>query len=68
MGDVKVSGTIAAATRGDYPQVLVDGSWYDWASVKTVYAENGGNDTMMRSLYSGRRRNAEPPDTHGRDR
>jgi flagellar basal-body rod modification protein FlgD len=42
MGDAKISGTIAAATRGDFPQVLVDGSWYDWASVKTVYAENGG--------------------------
>jgi flagellar basal-body rod modification protein FlgD len=41
-GEAKVSGTIAAATRGDYPQVLVDGSWYDWSSVKTVYAENGG--------------------------
>ena len=42
MGDATVSGTIAAASRGDYPQVLVNGSWYDWSSVKTVYAENGG--------------------------
>ena len=42
MGESTVSGTIAAASRGDYPQVLVNGSWYDWSSVKTVYAENGG--------------------------
>lgn len=37
-----VSGTITAATRGDYPQVQVNGQWYDWSSVKTVYAQNGG--------------------------
>jgi flagellar basal-body rod modification protein FlgD len=42
LGESKVSGTIAAATRGDAPQVLVNGSWYDWSSVKTVYADNGG--------------------------
>ena len=42
MGDATVSGTIAAASRGDYPQVLVNGSWYDWSSVKTVHADNGG--------------------------
>jgi len=42
MGESKVSGTISATTRGDYPQVMVNGSWYDWSSVKTVYAENGG--------------------------
>jgi flagellar basal-body rod modification protein FlgD len=42
MGEATISGTINAATRGDYPQVLVGGSWYDWSSVKTVYADNGG--------------------------
>jgi len=42
MGESKVSGTISATTRGDYPQVMVNCSWYDWSSVKTVYAENGG--------------------------
>lgn len=42
MGEATISGTISAATRGDYPQVLVGGSWYDWSSVKTVYADNGG--------------------------
>ncbi|MBN2811697.1 flagellar hook assembly protein FlgD [Treponema zuelzerae] len=40
--DSKVSGQITAATRGDYPQVQVNGSWYDWSAVKTVYAQNGG--------------------------
>jgi len=37
-----VSGTITAATRGDHPQVQVNGTWYDWSSVKTVFAQNGG--------------------------
>jgi len=41
-GETTVSGAISAATRGDYPQVLVNGTWYDWSSVKTVYADNGG--------------------------
>lgn len=43
MGDSTVSGSISASTRGEYPQVLVNGSWYDWSSVKTVYADNGGS-------------------------
>ena len=42
MGENKVSGMISATTRGDYPQVMVNGTWYDWSSVKTVYADNGG--------------------------
>ncbi|HKL85758.1 MAG TPA: flagellar hook assembly protein FlgD [Treponemataceae bacterium] len=42
LGETVVSGQITAATRGDFPQVQVNGSWYDWSSVKTVYAENGG--------------------------
>lgn len=42
VGEALVSGKITAATRGDYPQVRVDGNWYDWSSVKTVYADNGG--------------------------
>ncbi|HOC29149.1 MAG TPA: flagellar hook assembly protein FlgD [Treponemataceae bacterium] len=41
-GETVVSGTILAATRGDFPQVQVNGEWYDWSSVKTVYAHNGG--------------------------
>jgi flagellar basal-body rod modification protein FlgD len=42
MGEQTISGSILASTRGDFPQVLVNGSWYDWSSVKTVYADNGG--------------------------
>lgn len=41
-GSSTVSGSIDAATRGENPQVMVNGSWYDWSSVKTVYANNGG--------------------------
>lgn len=43
MGEATISGSIMASTRGEYPLVLVNGEWYDWSSVKTVYAENGGN-------------------------
>jgi len=42
MDEQTVSGSIMAATRGDFPQVLVNDNWYDWSSVKTVYADNGG--------------------------
>lgn len=35
-----VSGTITAATRGQNPQVQVNGKWYAWADVQTVYADN----------------------------
>ena len=45
-GGAAISGTVAAVSRGDNPAVLVNGSWYDWNEVKTVYAENtmnGGN-------------------------
>lgn len=41
-GESTISGSISAATRGEFPQVLVNGTWYDWSSVKTVYAEIGG--------------------------
>ncbi len=43
-GSSTVSGPISAATRGDNPQVMVNGAWYDWSSVKTVYAQNGGTE------------------------
>ena len=33
-----VSGTIMAATRGENPQVQVNGKWYAWSDVQTVYA------------------------------
>lgn len=35
-----VSGTITAATRGQNPQVQVNGKWYAWTDVQTVYADN----------------------------
>ena len=35
-----VSGTITAATRGNTPQVQVNGKWYAWSDVQTVYANN----------------------------
>ena len=35
-----VSGTIMAATRGENPQVQVNGKWYAWSDVQTVYANN----------------------------
>ena len=38
-----ISGTVAAASRGEHPAVLVNGSWHDWSDVKTVYAENKAN-------------------------
>lgn len=33
-----ISGTITAATRGEHPQVRVNGVWYAWQDVQTVYA------------------------------
>ena len=41
-----VSGTITAVSRGENPAVMVNGAWYDWSEVKTVYADkriDGGN-------------------------
>ena len=35
-----VSGTIMAATRGENPQIQVNGKWYAWSDVQTVYANN----------------------------
>ncbi|MGP1454365.1 MAG: flagellar hook assembly protein FlgD [Treponema sp.] len=39
LNDEVISGTITAATRGDNPQVEVNGKWYAWSSVQTVYAD-----------------------------
>lgn len=46
MGDSTISGSILASTRGEFPQVLVNGKWYDWSSVKTVYATENGGTTL----------------------
>lgn len=34
----KVSGHITAATRGAAPEVMVNGKWYNWSAVKTIYS------------------------------
>ena len=39
LGTAKLSGYISAATRGTQPEVMVNGNWYSWSTVKTVYAE-----------------------------
>lgn len=39
LGSGTVSGVISAATRGQNPEVMVNGNWYSWSAVKTVYAE-----------------------------
>lgn len=40
LGSSQVSGYISAATRGLNPEVMVNGNWYNWSAVKTVYADN----------------------------
>ena len=42
VGETTISGTITAATRGDFPQVRVNDEWYDWSQIKTVYSNNEG--------------------------
>lgn len=37
-GTETVSGHITAATCGASPEVMVNGKWYSWSSVKTIYA------------------------------
>ena len=34
-----VTGMVQAVTRGEFPQVLVNGSLYDWDKVNRVFAE-----------------------------
>ncbi len=36
VGDNIVTGTVQAVLRGDMPQVLVDGEYYDWEQVSAV--------------------------------
>jgi len=38
-GERLVQGTVQAVTRGDIPQVLVNGSFYNWDLVSKVFAE-----------------------------
>ena len=39
LGSSVLSGYISAATRGANPEVMVNGNWYSWSAVKTIYAE-----------------------------
>ncbi|MHB9291628.1 putative flagellar basal-body rod modification protein FlgD [Hollandina sp. SP2] len=38
-GDTVIQGTVKAVTRGDSPEVLVQGSYYSWNQVKKVFEE-----------------------------
>jgi flagellar basal-body rod modification protein FlgD len=38
MGERVVQGTVHAVTRGETPQVLVNGTFYDWKDVVKVFA------------------------------
>ena len=37
-GDEMVSGYVSAVKRGPAPEVMVDGKWYSWAAVQTIYS------------------------------
>ena len=39
MGDRTVQGVVQAVTRGDFPQVLVNGIYYNWDQVSKVFVE-----------------------------
>jgi flagellar basal-body rod modification protein FlgD len=36
-GEKVVQGTVRAVTRGDNPQILVNGAYYDWSQVAKVF-------------------------------
>ena len=38
-GDTVVQGVVQAVTREEMPQILVNGRYYDWESVTTVFDE-----------------------------
>ena len=38
-GDHMVAGTVQAVTRGEIPQVLVNGAFYNWEQVVKVFSE-----------------------------
>ena len=38
-GERVVQGTVKAVTRGENPQVLVEGAYYNWNQVKKVFEE-----------------------------
>jgi flagellar basal-body rod modification protein FlgD len=38
-GEGVIQGTVKAVTRGEHPQVLVNGTYYDWNQVTKVFEE-----------------------------
>jgi len=38
-GDETVQGVVRAVSRGDIPQILVNGKFYEWEQVSTVFDE-----------------------------
>ncbi len=38
-GNVEITGIVEKVTGGDYPQLFVDGEYYDYANVKSVINE-----------------------------
>ena len=43
-GERSVQGLVQAVTRGDAPQVLVNGNFYNWDHVTKVFAEEKGEN------------------------
>jgi len=39
----RITGTVDEVTGGEFPQVLVDGTYYDYGSVESVRAEQGAS-------------------------
>lgn len=37
-GEEVITGYVSAVRRGANPQVMVDGKWYSWAAVQTIYS------------------------------
>jgi flagellar basal-body rod modification protein FlgD len=42
-GTATVTGTVEEVSGGDYPQILINGKYYDIASVESVSIEQGAN-------------------------
>jgi len=38
-GDLTIQGVVRAVTRGDMPQVLVNGTYFNWTQVQKVFDE-----------------------------
>lgn len=38
VGDGNITGYVTAVKRGANPEVMVDGKWYSWSAVQTIYS------------------------------